>query len=228
MFLKCEIMIDMLRKKFYCLILIFSLGLVGCSTNRMGDPKKTKYIKTLSSQGEEIMGQIDKVLSEKELEAISLKQKLLDLQSRIKKEYGEQNVRMKKIEKGWKVSILDQILFDSGSHNVNPVGKSLLCKVAVVLKSSKKNIQVSGYTDSQPVKRSKRKYKNNWDLSMKRALSVLNFFEEKGVPSKKMVAVGFGQYRPLLKDTSQKALRKNRRVEILIFEDLERVDWKKR
>lgn len=109
---------------------IVALGVQGCSTNRLGDPKKTKYIEHLSDQGENIMEQINQVQTEKERAALALKKQLLALQQRIKQEYGEQNIQMKEVQEGWQVTILDQILFRPGSADINQSGTAVLEKVA--------------------------------------------------------------------------------------------------
>ncbi len=214
-----------MKKYMRALTVLMPLMVMGCSTNRLGDLKKSQYIEHLSNQGEEIMEQIDQVLSEKERAALALKKQLLALQSRIKQKYGEHNIRMKQIKEGWQVTILDQILFNPGSDQVNSLGRKVLEKVADVVKTTHKKIQISGHTDNVPVQKSKYKYKNNWDLSVKRALSVVHLFEGKGVEPNKIFAVGFGEHRPISSNATEKGRHQNRRVEILILNELERINW---
>jgi chemotaxis protein MotB len=198
--------------------------LVGCSTNKLGDPKKTKYIEHLSKKGETIMGQIDHVQSDKERRSRVLKMHLSELEEKIKKEYGQKGFYVKQMKEGIQLTILDRILFRSGSADINTSGEKVLEKLASLLSETRKHIQITGHTDNTPIIKSKNKFKTNWDLSLRRALSVLHVFEKGGIVPQKMFAVGYGEYRPVRLNDTKKNRSQNRRVEILILDEVKRVN----
>jgi flagellar motor protein MotB len=74
-------------------------------------------------------------------------------------------------------------------------------------------IVVSGHTDDVPINTPK--FHNNWELSAGRALSVVEYLIEKGIPPTRIRAIGYGEYRPKLKKTEDKGI--NRRIEITLF-----------
>jgi chemotaxis protein MotB len=111
------------------------------------------------------------------------------------------------------------VLFASGSADLNPAGKQQLLQIAHAISEIATEIptniewviRVDGHTDVVPIRG---RYANNWELSTARALSVVQFFENSGVPPEHLVAAGFGQYHPLDKGRGQEALAKNRRIEL--------------
>ena len=73
-------------------------------------------------------------------------------------------------------------------------------------------IQVEGHTDNLPISNSK--YPSNWELSTSRAISVAKIMMENGIKSNKINVAGYGEFRPLAKNTSNKNRAKNRRIEL--------------
>ena len=94
----------------------------------------------------------------------------------------------------------------------------MLRKVASVLKSqfSGKRYYVEGHTDSDPIVKTKDKYRDNRHLSTERADSVARYLIQQGVPESSIVVVGYGQHDP--RDPKTKA--RNRRVEIVVGDPL--------
>jgi len=111
------------------------------------------------------------------------------------------------------------VLFASGSAQLNLAGVQQLTLIAQAIRDVASEIpsdlnwviRVDGHTDVVPIRG---RYANNWELSTARALSVVQFFEDAGVPPKHLVAAGFGQYHPLDNGSSAAALAKNRRIEL--------------
>ena len=111
------------------------------------------------------------------------------------------------------------VLFDSGSAELAPAGTAELIKIANVIKDVARDIpsdvdwiiRVDGHTDRVPIRDA---YASNWELSAARAISVVNYFEALGVPSKRLVAAGFGEHHPIATGSSQAALTRNRRIEL--------------
>jgi chemotaxis protein MotB len=112
------------------------------------------------------------------------------------------------------VKLKDKILFASGSAALGKEGKAALDAVADAFKNLKgKNVVVAGYTDDVPTGR-KGPYRDNWDLSAARAIAVVRYLQEKGVPSEMLGAAGWSEYRPLAPNDTPEGRSQNRRIEI--------------
>jgi chemotaxis protein MotB len=120
------------------------------------------------------------------------------------------------------VSLTDKLLFPSGSIIIDEKGKQALTELAKVLKQQPEiNIAVEGHTDSQKIN-NLGQIKDNWDLSVLRATSVVRFLtEEQKIESVRMTATGKGQYQPLGANTSAESRSKNRRIEIVLSPKLD-------
>jgi chemotaxis protein MotB len=112
------------------------------------------------------------------------------------------------------------VFFDSGSAEINPAGREELVKLAAILNQLAGEIpseidwvlRIDGHTDIRPITTAQ--FPSNWELSSARAISVVKFLIDKGVPADRLVAAGFGEYQPLAEGTSEEALRRNRRIEL--------------
>ncbi len=119
-------------------------------------------------------------------------------------------------ESNWiEVEINTSILFSSGSAELERAALPVLGKVSQTLIDSKFNIQVEGFTDNIPI--STEFYPSNWELSAARAASVVRTFTESGVSPKRMVALGFAEYRPVADNNTEAGRSKNRRVTVVIL-----------
>jgi len=113
------------------------------------------------------------------------------------------------------VTLPEMILFDSGKAALKTSAKGNLDGIVSVLKDkySGRLIDVVGHTDTDPIKKSS--WKDNWELSSQRALSVLRQLNSTGIPDDRIRAIGCGSSRPVAPNSgSGKA--KNRRVEIVV------------
>ena len=72
-------------------------------------------------------------------------------------------------------------------------------------------IRIDGHTDPVPIRTT---YPSNWHLSAARAISVVNWMEDLGVPSERLVAAGFGEHHPLVEGRTASANAQNRRIEL--------------
>ena len=117
-----------------------------------------------------------------------------------------------------------EVLFDSGSAEINPQGIAQLDKLAQVLSQIEGEIpselnwvlRIDGHTDDNPIATAQ--FPSNWELSSARAISVVRHLISKGVPAKRLVAAGFGEFQPLDTATSAEGLRRNRRIELKLTE----------
>lgn len=113
-----------------------------------------------------------------------------------------------------------ELLFASGSAQLGEDGKRELDKLAQVLLDVAEAIppdidwilRIDGHTDIIPINTPQ--FPSNWELSTARAVAVVRYLADQGVPEKRMVAAGFGEFFPVAEGTSPEALQKNRRIEI--------------
>ncbi|NCI45133.1 OmpA family protein [Sediminibacterium sp. WSJ-3] len=127
-----------------------------------------------------------------------------------------------KVDKGVVyVDISDKLLFKSGSYDVTDRAKEVLGKVAKVLNNQPEiEFMVEGHTDSVPIKSAG--IQDNWDLSVKRATTVVRILQDTyGVDPKRMTAAGRSQYLPLADNATIEGRSVNRRTRIVILPQLD-------
>jgi chemotaxis protein MotB len=113
------------------------------------------------------------------------------------------------------VKLKDKILFPSGSAKLSKEGGAALDEVAKAFKDMQgKNVIVAGYTDDVPV--AGKSFKDNWELSSARAISVVRYLVSREVPPQMLGAAGFSQYRPVAVNDSPANRSQNRRIEIVL------------
>ena len=114
------------------------------------------------------------------------------------------------------VRLPDTILFDSGKATLKSATINELDRILAVLKQkySGKDVDVVGHTDTDPIKKSN--WKDNWELSSQRALSVARYLMDHGIPDKQVEASGCGPARPVASNGTADGKSKNRRVEIVV------------
>ncbi len=114
------------------------------------------------------------------------------------------------------VTLPNSILFDSGKEELKKTTSTELNNIYSVLKSkySGKSVDVVGHTDTDPIQKSD--WKDNWELSAQRSLTVTRYLVSRGWPEKQIQAVACGEARPVVSNTSAANKAKNRRVEIVV------------
>lgn len=116
------------------------------------------------------------------------------------------------------IGVEDSVTFDSGSTKLKDSSHKVLRNVASVLKSrfAGRRFYIEGHTDSDPIVKTKDRFRSNRHLSSERADSVAAYLIEQGVPEANIVVVGYGQFDP----RDPKAKAKNRRVEIVVGDSM--------
>ena len=112
-----------------------------------------------------------------------------------------------------------EVLFAPGQASINPEGQAQLGQIADAIMQIIADIpsdipwilQVEGHTDDIPVSGV---YTDNWDLSTERALSVVRFMVDRGVPSERLAATGYGEFQPITSGKTDSDRQKNRRIEL--------------
>jgi len=117
-----------------------------------------------------------------------------------------------------------EVLFATGSDEINAEGQDELGKLGDAVLELLREIptdipwvlQVNGHTDKRPITGGR--FASNWDLSAARAISVVRFLAERGIPPEHLVAAGYGEFQPLEDADTDEAMAKNRRIELKLTE----------
>lgn len=119
------------------------------------------------------------------------------------------------------ISIADRLLFKSGSSIISSTAKGILGKVAEVISAQPElEIMVEGYTDNKPI--STAGIKDNWDLSVKRATSVIRVLQNDfSIDPTRLIAAGRSEYKPLESNDTVDGRARNRRTRIVLMPKLE-------
>jgi len=183
-------------------------------------------ITTLSSKGAQNLEKSLESLKEKDLKITRLQDALtrkdsvtLALVTSIKRAVGVNDPDIDvSVEKGVVyISIADKLLFKSGSYNVTDKAKEILGKVAKIVQDKPDfECMVEGHTDNVPIKNPV--LLDNWDLSVKRATSIVRILQNDfGIDPKRLVASGRSEYIPLDSNTTPEGRARNRRTRILVL-----------
>lgn len=113
-----------------------------------------------------------------------------------------------------------EVLFETGSAELGEEGRVQMARLARTLLDISKEIpaeldwvlRVDGHTDNRPIATAQ--FPSNWELSTARAISVVKFLIEQGLPPSRVAATGFGEFQPIDPDDDEIAYRRNRRIEL--------------
>ena len=119
------------------------------------------------------------------------------------------------------INISDKMLFNSGSSKISPKANAVLEKIAAIIKSRPElEVMIEGYTDNVAIKTDC--IVDNWDLSAKRATSVVRVMQENyNIDPNKLIAAGRGQYNILASNNTSEGRTKNRRTRIILMPKLD-------
>jgi len=198
-----------MKKNFLksALVLFVILNLAGCTfifqKGRRSDSQKI----------EELSAQLDEWSRSKSM-----------LEQKLSQEINDKQIKLQMMEKGLVITVVGDLLFDSGKAKIRTEAYPLLDKVSAILKDNMAqfNVGIEGHTDNVPIKHSG--WKSNWELSTSRALSVLHYLvKDQGVSPERLSAIGYGEYRPVASNDSRDGRKQNRRVEIVILPNVTKV-----
>ena len=119
------------------------------------------------------------------------------------------------------ISLADNMLYKTGSYEINDRAAETLSKIAKIIKDYKDyDVLIEGNTDNVPI--SRENIRNNWDLSCLRASSVVQALQYKyGVDPKRLTAGGRGEFNPLATNDTELGRQRNRRTQIIITPKLD-------
>lgn len=198
----------MARGIFKTTFIIFcSLAFAGCTFvfqgGRRSDVEKI----------EELSQQVDELTEAKRL-----------LEEKFSQEINDKQIKLQMQEKGLVITVVGDLLFDSGKAKIRREADAVLTKVADFLKTNVPdlNVGIEGHTDNQPIRHSG--WKSNWELSTARALAVLHYLvNEKDISPNRLSAIGYGEFRPVASNDTRDGRQANRRVEIVIMPKITKV-----
>lgn len=176
----------------------------------------------LKKEKDALQGRVNELTSkaEKAEQLEKATQTYQDLQKKLEKEIQDGQVQLKEMKDRLTMTMVDKILFPSGSVDVSNEGKQVLDKVITILKDiTDKRIQVEGHTDNVRIFSSVRtKYPTNWELSTARATQVVRYLQEEGgLDAKLLSATGYSEYQPIAPNDTDENKAKNRRIEIVLL-----------
>lgn len=126
------------------------------------------------------------------------------------------NIKLIENERGIVISIMDNILFQSGQADLSDESKPILTKIAQILRTLPNDIRIEGHTDNVPI--STPEYPSNWHLSVQRATNTAYYLmHDLGLNQSKVSIVGNSEFQPITDNESVESRALNRRVDIVIL-----------
>ncbi len=162
--------------------------------------------------------ELEKILNKKDSAVTALRDKVSNALLGFQDQGLSVNIRNGKVY----VSLEEKLLFKTGSAEVSSEGVRALKRLATVLENNRDiNIMIEGHTDDVPV-RSNPAFQDNWDLSVKRATSVVRILlDDSTIDPKRLIAAGRGEFLPVDPAKTPGARQKNRRTEIILTPKLD-------
>jgi chemotaxis protein MotB len=138
-----------------------------------------------------------------------------DLQNAMQLLIDQDMIRVQRAPSWVEVQIKTDILFPSGSAEIQPAAVDILERLAAILAERPYPIRIEGHTDNRPIKTAQ--FPSNWELSAARASRIVRLFEQRGITSNRMVVAGMGENRPLAGNDTAAGRNHNRRVALVIL-----------
>ena len=140
------------------------------------------------------------------------------LLAELKNEVAAGQVQIERMRDGIRVNLAQDILFPTGSADLDAQGRDVLTRVSEQLAKARHRIEVEGHTDNVPIRGAlAQTYPSNWELAGARAARVVRLFEEKGVDEGLLTAVSFGEMHPVASNADAEGRARNRRIEIRLL-----------
>jgi len=167
---------------------------------------------------EQKVAELEKVLAEKDSAVAQLKERVTNALLN----FGSQDLTVEVRNGKVYVSLAEALLFKSGSSTVDAKGKKALEQLAGALKENQGvNVMVEGHTDNVPISRTSQYMKDNWDLSVMRATSIVRILTKAGVAPERVIASGRGEHVPVTTNDTAENKAQNRRTEIILTPQLD-------
>jgi chemotaxis protein MotB len=168
-----------------------------------------------AKENEATAQQLGMKLEEQQKSVEEMKSTYESLVGNLKGELDSGKLQVQQLRDGISVNLAQDILFKSGSAQLDNAGRDLLLKVSDQLKASPFQIVVTGHTDNQKIGAAlAARYPTNWELGGARASRIVRLFQEAGIGPERLAAVSFADSRPRESNESPAGREKNRRIEI--------------
>jgi chemotaxis protein MotB len=165
--------------------------------------------------------QLSENLSQREAELATRSQEVNQLRSTyeglvsdLEAEVSAGQIAIQQLREGLRLDMKEDVLFASGSADVNQGGRDVLRRVAERLQSMPNRVVVSGHTDNVPIRTAR--FPSNWELASARATGVVRILAQKGIDASRLSAVSYGEFAPIAANDSPEGRLRNRRIEILL------------
>ena len=232
------------NRPFILIVLLLSWGQLSIAATQKSTLNKIEKPKKLKKQNQELMNQtstlqskVDKLTKDNTTLEKKNKESSMEL-NKVKTYYGaykdkltkmktelvaafpnnlsEANFSVREEDGRLIITVPNKILYPRGSADFSPAALEVIQKLSQVFKNNQNlQILIEGHTDNIPLKKGGR-YKDNWDLSVARAVNIVRQFEAYGVHPKRLTAAGRSYFSPANNIVSEEARDMNRRTEIII------------
>jgi chemotaxis protein MotB len=164
-----------------------------------------------------LQGDLELLKVEKEKALKRLKAENAEIKKALEEYIKRREVEVQEEGRGLVVTFINKVLFDTGQSIIKDAAIPTLDKVAEVIKRHKgRSILIEGHTDNVPIHTEL--FPSNWELSVRRATTVLKYLQFRhGISAKRLSAVGYGPYRPVAPNDTPEGRARNRRVEIIFL-----------
>lgn len=203
----CDLMTNLML--FFLILFTFTVG------------SDADMQKSLSGLEAAMKGEDAPAETEKEKKAAEIVQKFkeedtaLAISEQLKKRGLEGVTEIDVTQKYVRVRMAGPVLFRSGRAKIIPQAKKTLDALGPMLKKMPNDIIVEGHTDVVPIVSGP--YQTNWELSVARSYSVIEYFSKRfGLPEKRFITAGYGEHRPISSNATRTGRARNRRIEIVI------------
>ena len=136
----------------------------------------------------------------------------------LEQELASGHIQIEQLREGIRLNLTQDVLFPSGSAQLNDSGVAVLRKVASRVESVPHRVEVQGHTDDVPVSgRLASRFPSNWELAGARAGGVVRVLAGAGIPETRLTAVSYGEFMPVASNETDQGRARNRRIEIRLI-----------
>jgi len=186
--------------------------LMSYAFTRMDESKRTNIQSALTSMVSKDAAMTDR--AQRILKQIQEQEAVSKLDS--EKEKLDKLAKLEVNDKMIRILLTSPVLFETGKVEITKETALGLDEIAKSLKALPNKVVVEGHTDNIPLKAGR--YTTNWELSIARAVSVIDYFTKvKGMSSEKFIVAGYGEFRPLYPNDTPENRAQNRRIEINVI-----------
>ena len=194
------------------------------SNERVALIDETEELSKVRQELESILRRREKELAAQENKVDRIKGTYEALVGDLESQVAAGQIQIEQLRDGLRVNLSGEVLFDSGSSELNQSGLAVLAKVAERVATLDHAIEVQGHTDSVPIRGAlAKRFPSNWELAGARASRVCRMLEQSKIDGKRLVATSYGPYRPVADNGTPDGRAQNRRIEIRLLPPQEAV-----